>query len=294
MDIELLKINDFKKIEFEQEFYANTIPNHLNTHHSRIEKAHKHNFYAVFIFTKGKGSHEIDFQKYEVKPGAVFFLYPGQTHAWELSDDIDGYLFFHSEDFYEMAYVKNSIKDYPFFESNYTEKCIYLSTDQKKEIEFLFKKLYAETQHNEWKKNQLILSYLTQIYIQLNRFIEHHSTINYQDLRHYRKIFSSFEKLLDTQFKTTKSASEFADLLHISQKHLNRVVKSFTSKTTTDIITNRVMLEAKRLLIYTDNSLARIALQLGYEDYSYFSKLFKKVTGETASEFRKSYKEDKE
>ena len=120
-EIKLLKIKDFKNKEPENSFYANTITNHLLLHHSRIERPHKHNFYAVFLFTKGTGIHEIDFNKYEVKPGSVFFLYPGQTHSWELSDDIDGYIFFHTEDFYEMAYAANSIKDFPFFESHRTE-----------------------------------------------------------------------------------------------------------------------------------------------------------------------------
>lgn len=290
MEIELLKINDFKHKDFDQHFYANTIENHLQTHHSRIEKAHKHNFYAVFLFTKGSGIHEIDFKKYEVKPGAVFFLYPGQTHAWELSKDTEGYLFFHSEDFYEMAYIANSIKDYPFFESNNTEKCIYLNDNQQENIAATFVKLYQENLNNEWKKNQLILSYITQIYIQLNRYIEIHSEVNFEEIRHYQKLFSQFEKLVDTNFRTEKSASQYAALLHITQKHLNRIVQSITNKTTTDIITNRVILEAKRLLLYTDNTLTDIALSLGYTDNTYFSKLFKKTTGITASTFRNNYK----
>src|SRR5690606_12871633 len=99
---------------------------HLISNHSRIEKTHKHDFCAVFLFTKGSGIHEIDFQSYEIKPGTLFFLYPGQTHSWNLSHDIEGYLFFHSKEFYDLGYVTNSIKDYPFFDSNHTEKCFYL------------------------------------------------------------------------------------------------------------------------------------------------------------------------
>lgn len=292
-EIELLKINDFKKT-MEESFYSNTISLHLLSHHSRIEKPHKHNFYAVFLFTQGTGIHEIDFKKYEVTPGSVFFLYPGQTHAWELSEDIEGYLFFHSEEFYEMAYVSNSIKDFPFFESNYTEKGMYLQEEQYKLIQQLFKNLYTESIGNEWKKKQLILSCLTQIYIYLNRFIEHDSTINFSDVRHYQNVFKQFEKLVDNHFYKIKSATKYADLLNITQKHLNRIVKSITNQTTTDVIIHRVVLEAKRQLIYTDNTLADIAENLGYEDYTYFSKMFKKSTGVTASEFRKRYKEDED
>ena len=292
-EIKLLKINDFKNKELENSFYANTITNHLLLHHSRIEKPHKHNFYAVFLFTKGTGIHEIDFHKYEVKPGSVFFLYPGQTHSWELSDDIDGYIFFHTEDFYEMTYVNNSIKDFPFFESNYSDKCIYLSEDKCRLIEDLFKTLLMESAKEEWKKKQLILSYLTQIYIYLNRFLETQSAVNFSDLRHYQSVFSKFEKLVDEHFIKIKSATEYADLLNITQKHLNRIVKSITQKTTTEIITDRIVLEAKRQLLYTNKTLNEIAFDLGFTDYTYFSRLFKKKVTITASDFRKLYKNER-
>jgi len=294
-EIQLIKINDFKDKEVDDQFYANTIPNHLLKHHSRIEKPHRHNFYAVFLFTKGYGVHEIDFHKYDVKPGSVFFLYPGQTHGWELSEDVDGFLFFHTEEFYELAYATNSIKDFPFFESNHTEKCFYLNEHQKDTIEVVFENLYKETLMNQWKKKQLILSYLTQLYIQLNRDIENENAHAFLDLRHYQSIFSKFEKVVDKHFHIIKSASKYAEILNISQKHLNRVVKSITGKTTTDIITERVVLEAKRQLIYSDLSLSEIALKLGYDDAAYFSRIFKKNAHITASEFREEYKkEDKE
>lgn len=291
-EIKLLNINDFKNKEPENSFYANRISNHLLSHHSRIEKPHKHNFYAVFLFTSGQGTHEIDFQKYDVKPGSVFFLHPGQTHSWELSADTDGFVFFHTEDFYEMEYLYNSIKDFPFFKSNYSDKCIYLSADNSLFIENLFNRLLIESIKNEWKNKQLILSYLTQIYIYLNRFVEHQSAINFTNLRHYQAVFSQFEKLVNEHFIEKKSATEYADLLNITQKHLNRIVKSITQKTTTEIITERIVLEAKRLLLYTNKTLNEIALNLGFTDYTYFSRLFKKNVSRTASEFRKSYKNE--
>ncbi|MBA5791838.1 helix-turn-helix domain-containing protein [Flavobacterium sp. xlx-214] len=291
-EIQLLGLKDFKNKNVDEQFYTNTIPKHLQNNHSRIEKAHKHNFYAVFLFTKGFGTHEIDFNKYEVKPGSVFFLYPGQTHSWELSDDIDGYLFFHSEEFYEINYVRNSIKDYPFFESNTTEKCVHLNLEQKEFIEKIFVSIYQESLQNQWKKKQLILSYLTQLYIHLNRYIETHSAINFTELRHYQSLFAKFEKLVDQYFSTIKSATQYADLLSITQKHLNRIVKSISGKTTTDIITDRVILEAKRQLLYTNNSLNEIATDLGFDDYTYFSKNFKKRVAMKPSDFRKLYKEE--
>jgi len=286
-NIKFLKINEFKDDFLNFDFYASTIQNHLLTNHSRIEKPHKHDFYAFFLFTKGSGIHEIDFESYQVKPGSIFFLYPGQTHSWELSDDIEGYLCFHSKEFFDLGYVTNSIKDYAFFESNHTSKCYLLDSETSNLIENIAKDILDECQRDLWKRNQLILSYLTQIYIKTNRFIEKNNFHDFSQLRHYQVIFNEFETILESNYMHLKLASVYARKLNISQKHLNRVVKSITTKTTTDIILNRVILESKRMLIYTDKSFAEIAADLGYLDYAYFSKIFKKRVGVSPSEFLK-------
>lgn len=288
-NIKFLRIKELNQNIDDDEFYANTIPNHLINNHSRIEKPHKHDFYAVFLFTNGTGFHEIDFQVYEVKPGAVFFLYPGQTHSWTLSDDIDGYLFFHSKEFYDLGYISNSIKDYPFFQSNHTAKCFYLDENTSNNLKFLLKEIYLEFNSDYWKRNQLILSYLTQSYIKINRFIEEVSFVQFNQLRHYQFIFNQFEDILEMNYMKVKLASEYAIKLNITQKHLNRVVKSIATKTTTDIILDRVTLEAKRMLIYTDKSFYEIANHLGYDDYAYFSKIFKKRVGVSPSQFLERY-----
>lgn len=288
-EIKFLKINELNQNKENNDFYANTIPNHLVSNHSRIERPHKHDFYAVFLFTKGKGIHEIDFNTYEVKSGSIFFLYPGQTHSWTLSDDIDGYLFFHSKEFYDLGYVMNSIKDYPFFESNHTSKCHYFDEKISDELGNILKSLLTEYETSQWKKKQLILSYLTQLYIKINRYIEQDSSLEFNQLRHYQNLFNHFENLLEENYANKKLASQYAEMLNITQKHLNRIVKCITTKTTTDIILDRITLEAKRKLIYTDESFYEIALDLGYEDYAYFSKIFKKRVGVSPKQFLSRY-----
>lgn len=290
--IDLVEINDFHSQLKHRQFYANSIAEHFVKNHSRIERPHKHNFYATFLFTSGFGTHEIDYQSYEIKPGSVFFLYPGQVHSWELSEDCDGMLFFHSLDFFEKGNTGSSMKDFPFFQSNFTEKCFYLTNDQTMDIERILKNLYEESQNQLWKQQQMILSYVQQMYIKLNRFIENQSWINYNEARHYQKLFLEFELLVDTYFKEDKSATSYANRLHITQKHLSRVVKQMTNKTPTQVITERVILEAQRLMHFSKMNFQEIAHDLGYEDYAYFTRIFKKQTGETPTVFTQKYKED--
>lgn len=290
--IDLVQINDFHSHMKENQFYSNTIVDHLEKHHSRIERPHKHDFYATFLFTSGYGRHEIDYESYEIVPGSVFFLYPGQVHSWELSEDCNGYLFFHSLDFFEKGNTGSKMNDFPFFQSNFTKKCFYFEKQDAAEIEHLLVLLHLETKEKQWKQQQMILSLLHQTYIKLNRYIENSSKINYNEVRHYQNLFLQFEQLVDKHFKIDKSATSYANKLHISQKHLSRIVKQMVMKTPTQLITERVVLEAKRMMHFSNMNFHEIALELGYEDYAYFTRIFKKYTGETPTSFTLKYKED--
>ena len=96
-----------------------------------------------------------------------------------------------------------------------------------------------------------------------------------------------FETLLETHFHDEKSPSFYAERLHITLKHLNRICREMLGKTATEVIAGRVLLEIKRLLADRKLSVNKIADTLGFEDYSYFSRFFKKQTGQSPSDFRK-------
>src|SRR5690349_18695422 len=91
-----LSIHQFDEHGTEYELYVNTFSEHLQKHHAHILLPHKHDFYLSVLFTKGAGFHEIDFRRFEVQRGSVFFLHPGQTHYWEFTEPTEGIVFFHS------------------------------------------------------------------------------------------------------------------------------------------------------------------------------------------------------
>ncbi len=103
-------------------------------------------------------------------------------------------------------------------------------------------------------------------------------------------ITSQFRKLLSQHFKTVKSPSEYAAMLNITSSYLNEVVKETSGQPVSHWIQNEVMMEAKRLLYYTDLSIKEIAFGLGYDDHTYFSRLFRKVSGKSAGQFRDEYR----
>jgi AraC-like DNA-binding protein len=103
-------------------------------------------------------------------------------------------------------------------------------------------------------------------------------------------ITSQFRKLLSQHFKTVKSPSEYAGMLSITSSYLNEVVKETSGQPVSHWIQNEVMMEAKRLLYYTDLSIKEVAFGLRYEDHTYFSRLFRKVAGKSAGQFREEFR----
>ncbi|ASK32486.1 AraC family transcriptional regulator [Chryseobacterium sp. T16E-39] len=273
------------------DFYFNTMKDHLVTSHKHIEKPHRHDFYVTVLFTKGEGVHEIDFQKYDVSAGSIFFLSPGQVHSWELSDDTDGYIFFFSQEFYDMHYVNQHLRNFPFFNSTAFSRKLQLEDTDMQNMIAVCEEIQDEYLSQNLMKEQLILSLLTKIYIHSSRqFSRDYTALHSETSISYFKHYQDFENMLETHFATEKSISYYASSLNISSKHLNRITQTVVQKTATEVITERVMLEAKRMLMYLNESLVDIAFRLGYEEYSYFARVFRKSSGITPTQFIHDYK----
>jgi AraC-like DNA-binding protein len=289
--ISVLNIDLFQRGKNTSDFYFSTVQNHLIVGHRHLEKAHRHDFYATILFTKGSGVHEIDFQKYDVSAGSLFFMSPGQIHSWELSDDIEGYLFFCLQDFYEMHYVNQKLRNFPFFGSVNFPRKLQLNKDELKENIGLMQQLQKEYQSQSVMKDGLMLSLMSQIFILSTRqFSKDFDTLASSASLSYFKHYQEFETVVEQYFTTEKSITFYASLLNITSKHLNRITQTVVHKTATDVITERVILEAKRMLMYLDESLGEIAFRLGYEEYSYFVRVFRKTSGMTPTQFIKMYK----
>ena len=210
-------------------------------------------------------------------------LQPGQIHNWKLSDDIDGYIVFYSQETYNLHFGNKKIEDYSFYQSVKSNPELIYEEDELQDIEVYFHLMKKESELVKSKQKEAILNLLDLINIQISR---KYSPENNHKTPIYNHKINQFEKLIDIYFKSEKSPSFYASKMNITLKHLNRICKTILNKTATELITERVILEAKRLLINQNKSIGQIADELNYENYSYFAKLFKKETGNSPSEFR--------
>jgi AraC family transcriptional activator of pobA len=281
LKLPIYKIQNFEQAKHEPDFYANDFVSHI-THHHFATTPHKHDFYLTVLFTKGSGTHEIDFNIYDIKPGSVFMMLPGQMHNWKFSKVTDGYVFFHTKDFYNLGFTKANVNAYPFFQSLHNTPIINLKKKDAIKLESLFKELVMEHQHQAHLKFEKIHALVNLIYVELSR--HYFPTMQISNESYLTKI-RSLENLIDQYFKTKKYPSEYAGLMNLSEKHLNRMSKECLNKTTTELIAERIVLEAKRLLIHSNQTVSEIANELGYEDNSYFSRFFKKHAGQSPLQF---------
>ena len=282
----IYNIQRFNCNSVNSDLYINTFKNHL-IDHSFVEEPHRHNSYVLVFFTKGSGIHEIDFDVFTIQPGSMFFLQPGQMHHWNLSDDVEGFVIFYSQEMYNLYFGQKTIYDYPFYSSVDNKPEMVFNVCESKVILPYFESLIVETQTNLLLKQDKIMNLLDIIHIEIAR---KYSETYFHEAHSYNVKIKTFELVLENNFKKEKAPSFYASQLAITLKHLNRICNEMLQKTTTEVITARIILEAKRMLMDKKFTVNEIATELGYDDYSYFTRLFKKHTGMTSTDFRISKK----
>ena len=282
----VFQIQDFSEPLQPSHFYLETLEGHLQKH-AFIQRPHKHDFYLLLLFTKGGGTHTVDFKTYPVEPGMIFFLNPGQVHSWQLSSDSAGYVLFFSPEFYLLGFPEKKLFSFPFFGTSQNQPFLRLPSSETEAIRSLIETMEEEKSIRTWKQDDVLRNYLDILLIQLGRLnlkkngTEAGVTTGFSLLRH-------LENLIDRHFREHQPVSFYAEELHVTQKQLNELTRHALRKTTADLIRDRLVLEARRLLFHSDRNITQIAAELGYFDNSYFSRFFKKHTGQTPEQFRQS------
>ncbi|MEC7753595.1 MAG: helix-turn-helix transcriptional regulator [Bacteroidota bacterium] len=286
-------LNTLELHRFEQDshrFYCNTFSAHVLKHHGEILVPHKHDFYLVVLFTQGTGVHEIDFVRYEIQPGALFVLSPGQSHFWQPSADAEGLILFHSREFYDLAFADHSLADFSFYSSLTRSSMVQLVAPLLEEVYQLMSLVLREYSGQGLWRHRKIQMLLGILYTNLARVCSQSVDSGWR-IGRYAAHLTELERLINVHYKAHKSAGVYAEMLNLTVRHLNRVVREQLNKSTTELIMERVVLEAKRLLVNSlDVGLTEVAEQLGFDDYAYFSRIFKKYTGVSPSTFAQQYK----
>ncbi|MDQ3290569.1 MAG: AraC family transcriptional regulator [Bacteroidota bacterium] len=282
----LYNIQDFDKVVSPKrpDFYLNRFEKHLREH-AFIQTPHKHDFFIILLITQGTGTHTIDFKTYPVAPQTVFFLSPGQVHAWQLSDDSAGYILFFNLDFFRAQSDQQELYRFPFYNVLLNKPLLLLSYQQILPVVKILESMEQEHLQTRFRWQDVVRSYLTILLIQLQRVFQEQQPKADTELNSH-SLWQELDSLIEQHFKQHQPISFYAEKLNITDKQLNEACKSTFGKTTSNLIQDRIILEARRLLIHSKLTITQIAAELGYFDNSYFSRFFKKHTGQTPEQFR--------
>jgi AraC family transcriptional activator of pobA len=259
---------------------------HYFSNHIHLHKAHRHSFYHLVYFSNGAGHQHIDFKQFPVKPGTIYFMAPGQVHSWEFDEEPDGYIInFSTAYFHEFLSNTTYLEQFSIFSGITDQQVILLPEEIATQISGIFEEILKEGFVKQDYNNDMVRALLLQIFIKVERLNGH--KINAYGSSYNHTIFRNFQRLIVANYKRLKLPKEYAELLYITPNHLNALCKDIIGMSAGEVIREHIILEAKRLLINQNLSIAEISDQLNYSDQSYFIKLFKKHEGITPERFRK-------
>lgn len=272
-----------------QELVVVRLEDFMRDHGPGLVFPHRHEFYQIVYFTEDSGSHTLDFQHHSASKGQIYFMAKGQVHTWDFHDHARGYILNFSDSFFSAVFLRPSyLAQFPLFGRLGREQVFSLPETLQFEFGQLFEKLLTEYNGIGSFRLDLIRAYTVQLLSESSRYLFPDS--GESPLNHARAVVQQFELLIDAHYTTRRLPRDYAELLYISPNHLNALTQQVLGRSAGDLIRDRVVLEAKRMLINSDRYVSEIASMLRFEDNSYFVRFFKKHAGVTPEEFRKSRK----
>jgi len=255
---------------------------------------HRRQFYKIFHMTAGTGILTIGLHKYEMGPDQIAFLHPDEIMSWQTTSDETGghFCLVHPSYFDRDAeHVLNLLRQYPFFETD--KAVIQLTQAQSLAINGYYEHMYREDRGNNEDKKQAILLQLQLLLLESQRAGKHlvRTTVT-EGFGHIYRFLSLLESSFQVRDRNAmvklKTATEFADQLHVHPNYLNSLVRNHTGKTLREHIQDRLLHEAKSLLVQTDWGINEISDGLGFSGQAAFTSFFRKKENVSPSAFRKS------
>lgn len=245
-------------------------------------------WYSLIYITGGSCILQIDFDEFIALENRVFLIEKYKIWNWYRINKLKGILVQFTETFYNHIYTGN-----PKIKSDQTlnddiPPFIKIPASEKNEWESvlgLLLKEYLSARKNSKEIICIILKILILLY-RRNSLIDSKGSGSV----HKNQLLIEFRKLVNHKYHTFKTPKAYASELNITPNYLNSLCQKFFNKTAGEIIKERIVLEAKRLLMHSRLTISEVSYKLGFNDNSYFVRYFKKATGLTPNKFRNLWK----
>ncbi|ALR31923.1 AraC family transcriptional regulator [Chryseobacterium sp. IHB B 17019] len=232
----------------------------------------------------------VDFNHFKTTKPSLFFI--TNQHLKVEKGEEEAMLLYYNRDFYCIQiHDKEVACDGLLFHNVFEIPFVELNEEETGIIKNLFQHIKDELESRDSSAEEMIRTYVKQIIIRATRKWKKQN-LNNDNIKipsSELDIFRDFSRHLEIHFREKHNVADYADLLHIAPKTLTHKFKNLNLDSPNQFIINRILLEAKRLLFYTDKAVKEIAYDLGYEDPAYFNRLFTNKIGSTPANFKKNY-----
>lgn len=243
---------------------------------------HRDDYYIFLLIEEGQGKVLIDFEEREIIGNCILSILPGQVHFSDGNVSARGWFLA-----VDSMIVKEEYKEI-FEKSTVVGSCMELNKDVINELKNCASVINKRLKRDKKNIEQLIISDLLSSYIGMFAEIyqkELPDSIN----KRSAEITGEFKALLSANYRSMKQPFQYASELNISSVYLYEAVKQTTGQSVGGYIRNEIVIQAKRMLFYTNMSVKEIALELGYDDWAYFTRMFTKAVKLSPTQFRKKY-----
>lgn len=254
-----------------------------------ISKPHRDDHYQFLFAIEGKYHLRIDFEEIEIQAPFFLWIEPGQIHQMIKTTKPNGWILG-----IENSFLEDEFKE--FLDDSHSNIVLTQKDQQffEQSIGLILKRAFLlQSLDQSVYIYRAIFHLVNSVLCLLIHETHSSSDINSNELKEKRAyiIQQKFRVLLKRHYKEWKSASQYAKQLSLTTSHLNDSIKEVTGKSVTTHLQEQRIMEAKRLLYFTDLEAREIAFTVGFEDAVYFGRLFRKLTGVTPLAFRNKFRD---
>ncbi len=302
-DIPRLELEAFAQVNFKipfltvEQYPVNaayfSVKNRANYPVNDYISPNRRQFFKIFHITSGTGILTVGLHRYNLSPGDIAFLHPDEIMSWQTTSTETGghFCLIHPKYFGAAEHVLQLFRHYPYFKP--TQAVIQLTENQSAIVDRHFGIILEENESDNADKKDAILLHLQMILLEARRAGKNLTDVAVPESYNY---IHGFLSLLESTFQVQgpdsvikiKTAAEFADQLHVHPNYLNTLVKNQTGKTLREHIQERLLYEAKSLLVHTGWDIQTISYVLGFSNHAAFTSFFHRKENTSPSRFRES------
>ena len=239
--------------------------------------------------TEGAPSFTLDFDHMSIETHTLVFVPPGAVHTFGARNSAEGFILSFEEDFLESeGHSADLFAECPALDPAQIRTLLAVPESSVEIVDGYCRRIFEEFTAKREGYRPATAALLRLLFVEIRRCLSHQTSTS--SFRKYSSLTARFLRTLSARPYQVTTASEVARLLGVSRSWLNQLVRQETAKNLTDHLQGRLILESKRLLAHSDLNVSEVAYQLGFEDPSYFTRLFRQMEGLSPREFREEYR----